>query len=25
VVSLLPAEDQFAEGISRVLRHIETL
>jgi len=25
VVSLLPAEDQFVEGISRVLRHIESL
>ena len=25
VASLLPAEDQFAEGIGRVLRHIESL
>jgi len=25
VVSLLPAEDQFVEGIGRVLRHIESL
>jgi alanine-synthesizing transaminase len=25
VVSLLPAEDEFAEGVSRVLRHLETL
>jgi hypothetical protein len=25
VVSLLPAEDRFVEGISRVLRHIESL
>ena len=25
VMSLLPAEDQFAEGVDRVLRHIETL
>jgi len=25
VVSLLPAEDQFAEGLDCVLRHIETL
>jgi len=25
VMSLLPAEDQFVEGVSRVLRHIESL